>query len=199
MSFIALEKNRAVALAVHPKDLSLVPGGDVEPTLRVKRQVPDVFSLWIEEDRRREVGIEVSLALVGGRGYRLLAGLGGTLDLVHLTIGRSSGIKDATRVHYQRLDFEFRWREHHARLAFRRHAINPRRRAGRREHVALAVGGHGPNIGRWRRVYRLKSRRKFQRAAARDSHAFGGAFFEIVEARLLPDACAFGEQALRTG
>ena len=153
VGFVALEKQRMFARFLDPENLPLVTGGDIDPPLRVLGQVPDVLGFRIEEDRGGVARVHRKLRCLRRRGgcvgFRCRRGARrcAVHNLVHLPVGRGSGVNRPARIHHQCLHLQFLRLKDDAGLAGGRHAIHPSRRARSRVDVALRVSGDRPHIG----------------------------------------------------
>ena len=117
------------------------------------------------------------------------------LDLVNLPVGRGGGVDHAAGPDFERLHLQFLRLENDGRVPVGRDAVDARGRSGRGVNIPCFVGGHGPDVGRWRRVEQFERRRQFQAAGTADGHSCGRALGEVLEFRLLPGARAVGEEA----
>ena len=211
MGFVTLKKEAALAAFAYPENLAIIAGSYVELPTLIDCQVPDVFGLRIEKDfcvrvRRRFLGAAHLIRFLFGLGRAGLRigsrsglfflvcrqGSRAELDAVNLAIRRCGGIEHAImlgeRLYLQLLRFK-----DDLRFPVGGNAIHLGRTAGRRIHVARAVGGDRPQIGGRGSVKRFELRGQLQRAFTADSYATGRALFEFVELRLLPGLRTVGK------
>ena len=102
MRFVALEKNRVLALGGNPKDFAMVARGHVQIAGIIENQIPYVLRTRIKEDRSREfAGRFVFVRLNFRLGGRRVAhrNVGHTFNAIHLAIRVSGGVEDAILIH----------------------------------------------------------------------------------------------------
>ena len=152
----------------------MISGGHIEPAFGIQREVPDVLGLGIEINsagigliNRRALGAGLGLLLSTQCGHGRLLRLGGLLvvgaslllaagtasrdrllllDAVHLAVRRSRSVERAMRIRNQRLHLQFLRLKDDAGAAFRRDAVNARRRTGCRINIPLSIGGDAPDV-----------------------------------------------------
>src|SRR5437762_12143387 len=110
-------------------------------------------------------------------------------DAIDLAIRIGSGVNNAAVVHHQGLYLQLLRLENGSRLAVRRNAIDPGRRAGRSVQIAGLVGGDRPDVSGWSSSDGLERGSKLQTTRASDGYALSSAFNQVIEPGLFPSPC----------
>src|SRR4029077_18979333 len=102
MRFVALEKNRVLALGSNPKDFAMVARGHVQIAGIIENQIPYVLRTRIKEDRSREfagrfVFFRLSFSLAGWRTAH--GNVGHTFNAINFAIRVGGGVEDAILIH----------------------------------------------------------------------------------------------------
>jgi len=172
MSFLAGIKDLPLAIRGDGENLPGVAGGDVNGSVLVHGQVPNVLRLRIEEDR----------GLASGRHF------------VNFAVGRSAHEKIAGGIDRKGLGRQFRRFKHAGGFAARVDSQHFRVRAARRVQVALGIG---PNLQEISEVGVGKfgeARRQKHFAVAAQCHAFRRPFVILFKSSLPPPAGVFGQR-----
>src|ERR1700758_4470806 len=106
MRFVGLEENRALPFAVHAIDFAVIAGGDVQASVIIESQVPDVFGFRLEES----LGSVLRFAC---------SRFGVARDLVDLAVRRGGRVDRAVLRQSNGLDLQLLGLEYHAGLAVR--------------------------------------------------------------------------------
>ena len=177
MSFLAGIKDLPLAIRGDGENLPGVAGGDVNGSVLVHGQVPNVLRLRIEEDR----------GLASGRHF------------VNFAVGRSAHEKIAGGIDRKGLGRQFRRFKHAGGFAARVDSQHFRVRAARRVQVALGIG---PNLQEISEVGVGKfgeARRQKHFAVAAQCHAFRRPFVILFKSSLPPPAGVFGKHRRGNG